>query len=80
MSRDNENRFLCDSTFQGSFDFTGWQVNIKMIAEKRSRLNSRKRSFTGAFLMAQELRICLPMQRTGVSVPCLERPTCPGAT
>ena len=35
---------------------------------------------TGASLVAQWLRICLPMQGTRVRVPVWEDPTCHGAT
>ena len=52
----------------------------KQIIKIRAKVNEIETKKIGTFLVAQWLRILLPMQWTGVRSPVQEDPTCHGAT
>ena len=52
----------------------------KLTTEKILLTNNIKNKRTGASLVAQWLRVCLPMQGTRVRALVWEDPTCRGAT
>ena len=54
--------------------------NIPTCLDKCIIANELKNRLIGASLVAQWLRICLPMQGTRVRAPVWEDPTCRGAT
>ena len=56
---------------------TAWMSYPKFF---QSIIHSKKKIFLGASLVAQWLRICLPMQGTRVRALVWEDPTCRGAT
>ena len=52
---------------------------VSYLSSKDKKVNTFNKAFVGASLVAQWLRICLPMQETRVRALVWEDPTCHGA-
>ena len=72
----------CYQQKKDCFIYEMFYVNLMVTGKQKSRAEhkSLKKGETGASLVAQWLRICLPMQGTRVRALVWEDPTCRGAT